>query len=403
MMPPPETTDRPTWAEARDRSYAATTAGRASTVPLAAAIGRRLAGDVVALCDLPHYPSAAMDGWAVNGAPPWTVVGTDHLRTGQCRVIVTGELIPHGATAVLRSEHAARNRVGGTDQVSPSEAARADEPRNGEHIRPIGTEAHRGDALIRSGTLLNPADIALVAAAGHDALFVYERPRVRLVLTGDEIVVGGVPPNGRVRDSFGPTLPWLVASLGGVASTTLHVPDSAAALREALSGSAGDHEIVVSTGGTGHSRADHLHSVIEELGAILLVDGIRMRPGGPSILARFPDGRILVGLPGNPRAAMLALITLAGPLLAAMTGGPKPQTTVVRVGTALPGRPDTSLLVPYLLENGVAVPTGWAGSGMMRGLAASAGVLVCPPGGILADGEAEAFSLPWVAPDGGRA
>jgi molybdopterin molybdotransferase len=388
--------ERPTWAKARDLSYAAAILGREEVVSLADAVGRRLARDVVAMYDLPHYVSSAMDGWAVRGSQPWTVVDSDSVRAGECRAIVTGALVPDGATAVLRSEHSIRTRDGFISHIATNAAARSDEPRDGEHIRPVGTEAREGDILIEKGTRLNPAHVALVASVGHDDLTVSARPRVRIVVTGDEVVAAGVPPVGRVRDSFGPTLPWLLASLGGVVVSSLHVRDSKAELGEALSGAPEDHELIITTGGTGTSGADHLHGVTTKLGATVIADGIRMRPGGPSVLARFPDGRFLIGLPGNPLAAILGLITLAEPLLAAMTGAPMPRTHRVAVNADIPGRPTVSVLVPYRLESGSAVPTAWVGSGMMRGLAASTGVLVCPPSGISRGGDAESFSLPWV-------
>jgi molybdopterin molybdotransferase len=391
---------RPTWTEVRELSYAAAMPGRSQVVALADAVGRALVSDLVAEYDLPHYASSAMDGWAVNGPPPWKVVEAQALRAGECRPIVTGGLIPEGAVGVLRSERAEVRREGSVDLVAPNADARVDEPRDGEHIRPIGTEAHKGDVLIQRGTRLNPAHVALAASVGLDELTVITRPRVRIVVTGDEVVPAGVPRSGRVRDSFGPTLPWLVASLGGQVVGSLRARDSDGALRDALSSTPTDHDLVITTGGTGTSSADHLHPVAQELGVTLLADGVRMRPGGPSILGRFPDGRFLVGLPGNPLAAMLALITIGQPLIAAMTGAPAPQLQRVTIGEDISGKPGVSALVPYSLVDGRAMPSAWMGSGMMRGLAASTGVLVCPPEGIAFGEDGEAFSLPWGSPRG---
>jgi molybdopterin molybdotransferase len=387
--------NRPTWAEVRQLSYTAATPGPEDVVSLAEAIGRALAHDLVAEYDLPHYASSAMDGWAVSGAPPWRVVTAETLQPGECMPIVTGALIPGGAAGILRSERAALTRESSGDFVAPNADARADEPREGEHIRPVGTEAREGDLLIQRGSRLNPAHVALAASVGLDELTVFVRPRVRILVTGDEVVPAGVPGKGRVRDSFGPTLPWLVASLGGVVVDSLRSPDSHDALRVALSGAPEDHDLVITTGGTGTSSADHLHPVAEELGVALLANGVRMRPGGPSVLGRFPDGRFLIGLPGNPMAAMLALITIAEPLLAAMTGAPAPQLERVTVGEDISGKPDVSALVPFSLVDGRAVPSAWTGSGMMRGLAASTGILVCPPEGILRGADGWAFALPW--------
>lgn len=389
---------RPSWTAARHRSYDAAVPGASELVALGDAAGRRLARDLFALCDLPHYVSSAMDGWAVCGAAPWRVVDSATLASGECRPIVTGAMLPPGAIAVLRSEHASIARHGDAKWVTTTPSARPDEPRDGEHVRLAGTEAMTGDVLITAGTVLNPAHIALAASAGHDEVAVSVRPRVRLVLTGDEVVSVGIPASGRVRDSFGPVLPSLIAQLGGFVSDAIHLGDSLPGMIDSLSTDPAGHEVIVTTGSTGSSSADHLRDALHALGATMLIDGIRMRPGGPSLLARLADGRFVVGLPGNPLAAILALLTIGEPLLAGMTGAAAPSIHRVAVGAELSGRASTSLLIPYRLEDGLAVATGWLGSTMMRGLADSVGVLVCPPEGVVAGADTDAFPLPWAAP-----
>lgn len=396
MTPHPHGNDeRPSWSRARETSYSAAAAGPIESVALAECVGRVLAADVVAEYDLPHYASSAMDGWAVRGNQPWTVSDSPTLGEGECRAIVTGGLVPDGTLGILRSERAEVFESGARTQVRTNGDARPDEPRPGEHIRLAGTEARKGDILIRRGTRLNPAHVALAAGVGVDRLRAFARPRVRVVVTGDEVVGAGVPGAGRVRDSFGPTLPSLVANLGGLVVESRLARDSAGDLADALAGDPTDHDIVVTTGGTGKSGADHLHHVAAGLGVTLLVDGIRVRPGGPSVFGRFPDRRFLVGLPGNPLAAMLALVSLGGPLLASMTGQPSPELQHVRVRDAIAGRPNVDTLIPYRLDDGRAVPAEWTGSGMMRGLADSVGVLVCPSAGLAQDEVAETFVLPW--------
>jgi len=389
---------RPSWLDARRISYDAAGVGVVEFVELGAASGRPLARDVIALCDLPHYASSAMDGWAVCGPPPWRVVDAPALAPGECRVIVTGAVLAPGARAVLRSEHANVSSQGGVEFVTTTADARPDEPRDGEHLRAAGKEANAGEVLIEAGTTLNLAHVALAASAGHDSVAVTARPRVRLVLTGDEVVQSGIPAVGRVRDSFGPVLPSLIAGLGGVVLDTIHLADSLPAMIESLSSDPAGHEVIVTTGSTGSSSADHLRRALSDLGATLLIDGIRMRPGAPSLLARLADGRFVVGLPGNPLAAILALLTIGEPLLAGMTGAPAPLTDRVTVGAAVEGRASTSLLVPCRLIDGLAIPTALTGSAMMRGLADSVGVIVCPPEGVAAGADADAFLLPWGAP-----
>ncbi|MFD1214961.1 molybdopterin-binding protein, partial [Arthrobacter sp. GCM10027362] len=185
------------------------------------------------------------------------------------------------------------------------------EPPAGRHIRPAGEETRAGETVIAAGTVLNPAHLAIAAVCGHDELPVLRRPEVALLLTGDEVVTAGIPAPGKVRDTFGPALPAIIRRLGGVASRTVRLPDDFGTMLAAVRGCGAD--VVVTTGGTGHSQADHLRPVLAELGARILVQSIRMRPGHPALLARLPDGRPLVGLPGNPLAAIMALLTLGAP------------------------------------------------------------------------------------------
>lgn len=383
-------TARPSWHDARAVAAAAAAAAAAAsalpaeTVPLDAAVGRRLADDLLSPIDLPHFASAAMDGWLVVGDGPWELTDAEPTA-GQARHIVTGALVPEGATAVLRSESGAV-----ADGVLRSTAP--GEPRPGHHIRRPGTEALRGERVIEAGALLNPAHIALAASTGADELTVQAVPAVALVFTGDEVVTHGVPAAGRVRDSFGVQLPALIGLLGGRAVSAARVgdtlDDTVSALRDAHA------PLVVTTGGTGTSAADHVRDALEVLDARILVDGVAMRPGGPTRIAELPDGRLVAALPGNPLAAMLAAITLVEPLIAGLAGRAAAPTRPI-AGIAAEGRPGTTTLVPYVVADGRAAVAVWRGSAMLRGLAHADGILVVPPGG-LRDGEpAESVDLPW--------
>lgn len=384
-------TTRPTWREAR---AIAAKAGAAAVrppevVPLDRAVGRRLVDDLVTPIDLPHFASAAMDGWLVVGEGPWDLVEVEAPGGGQARQIVTGAHVPHQADAtiaVLRSES-------GVAEGGVLRSTVTGEPRPGQHIRLPATEAERGELLISAGTLLNPAHVALAAATGADDLTVLATPTVALVFTGDEVVESGLPAAGRVRDSFGVQFPALIGMLGGRVTGTARVPDTLDDTVAALQG--GRADVIVTTGGTGGSPADHVRAALLELGARLLVDGVAMRPGGPTRIAELPDGRLVVALPGNPLAAMVAAITLLEPLLAGLAGREPAATRAVR-GTAADGKPGSTVLVPYTEVDGRAVVAAWRGAAMLRGLAEAVGILVVPPDG-LHDGEAaESLPVPWL-------
>ncbi|WP_440710210.1 molybdopterin-binding protein [Herbiconiux sp. YIM B11900] len=403
------------WHEARRIARAAAVSLEPIRVPLEAAAGRVLAGDLHALLEVPHYDSSAMDGWAVAGDPPWRVLDDDSnpvtLRGGEARPIVTGGLVPGGIRGVLRSEHGVVRSVDGLRMLEPRPGA-AGEPHPGQHIRLAGREARKGERLIGAGRPLNPVHLALAAAGGHDHLAVAARPAVAVLLTGAEVVPQGIPGPGRVRDSFGPSLPGVIASLGGTVTgldrigddldatiTAIAAITARATANPAPSDSAppagAAPSLLLTTGGTGGSGSDHVRAALRALGAEFLVDGLAARPGGPALLARLPGGLLVVGLPGNPLAALLSLLTLAHPVLAAFQGLPLPALGEVVLGAAVEAARSPTVLRPYRLHDGLAVPTDWHGSGMLRGLADADGVLVCEGAGAAAGERVPTLPIPW--------
>lgn len=405
-----------TWQEARQRAFDVAAPIPPGPVPLSSALGRTLASDALALQDMPHYASSAMDGWAVNGSGPWILTEPgQRLAPHQASPIVTGGLIPPGAKAVLRSESGViTTDDDGLPVLALGGTAKPGEPRNGQHIRKAAEEAAEGDVLLKAGTVLNPAHIALAALAGLDHLEVLGKPLVRFLLTGSEVVARGVPMPGQVRDTFGPQLGAVVGLLGGIAGEQLKVGDSyeewIAALRdtepsadeltpdEPYIEAEAPADVVVTTGGTGRSGTDHLRKAVAELGGSLLIDGIAMRPGHPAVLAELPDGRFVLGLPGNPLAAMMALFTVGGPLLAALGHGRLEEVGEVPCGTTIDADPGRTRLMPFKLVYGLASPAQHAGPGMMRGLAGAHGVMVVPPHGVQLGEMVPAFALPWGKP-----
>ncbi|AEA23602.1 MoeA domain protein domain I and II [Pseudonocardia dioxanivorans CB1190] len=334
------------WHSARRRAHAEGRPLPGRPVELAAAAGLVLAEDLVSRVAQPAFDTSAMDGYAVAGRGPWTVLGEVRagrqwpgcLRPGEAVAISTGAPVPAGARAVLPVEDTSRSgdEVRGLDGCAP-------EP--GRHIRRTGENSPAGALLADSGSVVSPAMLGLAAAAGHDDLVVRPRPRVRLLITGDELVTAGPGGAGRVRDALGPTLPPLVAGLGGDLVETAHVQDSFAALAAAV-GSGAASEIVLVTGSTSVGVTDHLHRLLDGLGARAVVDGVTCRPGHPQLLAALGSRRWLIGLPGNPYAAIVAAHTLLAPLLAGLGGRPVPplrRTAVAGVPPAVDGH---TLLVP---------------------------------------------------------
>ncbi|WP_138444578.1 molybdopterin molybdotransferase MoeA [Sinomonas susongensis] len=400
------------WSEARAAAAAAGSPIPPVEAPLSVCAGRALAKDLTALTPMPHYASSAMDGWAVSGSGPWILAERgEPLAAHQASPIVTGGVLPPGTRAVLRREH---GEIAPDEEGLPhlrlSPAAPPGAPSGGADIRPAGEEAQPGDVLLAAGTELGPAQLALAALAGYDELPVEGRPLVRIVRTGSEVVESGVPAPGRVRDVFSFLIPPLVAAHGGVLVGQRKIGDGAEEWHAALAdddaggpaapgaGPLGPADVVITTGGTGKGESDHLRDVVARLGGRLLVDGISMRPGHPTVLAELPDGRFFVGLPGNPLAAVMGFLAVGEPLLASLAGREPLGAVELPSGTVFEPELRRTRLVPFRRMYGMASPAGASGAGMLRGLARADGVMVIPPHGVQLGEPVQALPLPWGRP-----
>ncbi|AND17292.1 molybdopterin molybdenumtransferase MoeA [Rathayibacter tritici] len=365
------------WDEARRIVGETVARSGVATVPLLAARGAVLDHDVAATRPLPHYDSSAMDGWAVRGRGPWA------LEDGTAAPIVTGAVVPDWSDAVLPSEQG--------EICEEVLTARAPLP-PGRHLRRAGDEAARGAVLVGAGTRLTPAHLALLAVAGVDALDVRLPAAVDLLLTGDEVDTEGMPPAGRVRDAFTPLLPALVELSGGdVGEVVRRGDDEDAIARTLLTGSA---PILLSTGGTGRSRVDAVRRALGTVGALILIDGVDMRPGHPTMAAVLPGGTLVIALPGNPLAALLAALSFLPSALDAASGAvPRPLHRGVLAEPLR--RPGTTVLVPVSRsEDGWRAAAGIR-SHMLTGLAASQAVAVVPAPGAAAGDSVRLLPLPW--------
>ncbi|WAX79163.1 molybdopterin molybdotransferase MoeA [Streptomyces sp. KMM 9044] len=425
--PSPATRHHPrhslSWTEARDVAERAARQGTGSRsthrtpvpVPLDAALGLTLAAPLTALTDLPSFDTSAMDGWAVSGPGPWAVREKDvlagyaehpPLTDGEAVRIATGARVPPDTTAVLRSEHgrtddngrlhairlraATATRSGGAPHAGPASAVA-----HGQDIRPRGQECRSGDQLLSVGTLVTPAVLGLAAAAGYDTLSALPRPRVEVLVLGDELLTGGLPHDGLIRDALGPMLPPWLRALGAEVTAVRRVRDDARTLHKAITKS--DADVVVTTGGTAAGPVDHVHPTLRRIDAELLVDGVEVRPGHPMLLARTKENQYLVGLPGNPLAAVSGLLTLAEPLLRTLAARPAPEPYTMPLRDAVHGHPHDTRLIPVVLRGDVAGPLHYNGPAMLRGIAAADALAVVPPGGTRPGQEAELLDLPWAS------
>ena len=225
-------------------------------------------------------------------------------------------MLPEGADAVVMVEYTAEH----PDQTL--EVRRAVAP--GENVLQPGEDVQAGELLFEAGTQLRPQDIGLLAALGIVRLAVYQRPRVVILSSGDEIVpINQRPGPGQVRDANAYLAAAQVQTWGGLPSIRGILPDEFAALRAALAGALSEADLILISGGSSVGVRDLTLAAIQDLpGAEVLVHGVAIRPGKPTILAAVGEtgARPLLGLPGHPASAAVVMEVLGRPLLEQLSG-----------------------------------------------------------------------------------
>lgn len=378
------------WHQARAAVFNNVKPATTRRVPLSDAVGKVLAANIPALSDLPPFNASRVDGWAVAGQGPWVIIDSIHagdvatvsLTDGQCVHIATGAALPAGTTACLRDEWSTHNgaKVTATHELSI-----------GQDIRPAGYEAHHEEVLVQTGTRLTPGIVGLIAAAGHDAVEIYQPLTANVLIFGNELVTTGTSGNGKVRDSLGPQLPAWIESLGMNCLSVMHIHDTLDAHIEALAQSTAD--VIITSGGTAAGPVDFLHEAIAQRGGSLLIDAVQVRPGYHQLFAQLGD-QYLIGLPGNPQSAVIGLLTLGQPLAAAAYQQPFPTWADIEVGVDMPNIGSDARLVLVRIENRQAHPVEFLDSSMLRGFVAADGYCLIPPGGICAGELTEYCPLP---------
>jgi molybdopterin molybdotransferase len=294
-------------------------------IPLAAALGRVLATDLVAGISVPPHDNAAVDGYALRGAdlnPDGDTVLTvvervpagdarpTTLVSGQAARIFTGAVMPDGADTVVMQEDVS---IEGDRLTVPAGL------KTGANRRRAGEDSKAGDVLLTSGHRLRPQDLALAASVGHARLTVFKPLRVGVFSTGDELrEPGDALPRGAVHDANRYMLLGLLHRLGVVADDLGILPDRLDAVRDALAAAAETHDLLLTSGGVSTGEEDHVKAAVEALGTLHFWR-LAIKPGRPLALGQV--GRVpFVGLPGNPVAAMICFLRFARPLVLGLAG-----------------------------------------------------------------------------------
>jgi molybdopterin molybdotransferase len=361
------------WSDARIAAHEAAALLRPVRADIADALGGTLAEPLIAATPLPPFDTAAMDGYAVAGDPPWQVTGIvlagqpepRTLRPGQALEIATGAVVPPDASAVLPYEKACRTGDSVTGSV-----------RGGQHIRRTGEQFATGAELAPAGAAITPPLLGLAASTGADTLTVRRRPRVTAVIIGNEVRASGLPGGAAIRDAIGPMLPGLIAALGGDLVETVRIADRSADLAALLDRAA--TEIVLTAGASSVGRADIVPKTLTAVHARVLVHGVACRPGHPQILAAIGD-RWLVALPGNPYAAVVAAHTLLAPLMAGLVGRPLPPLPEMPLQGQITPHPTVTRLIPVRWAGAFVEPAGTDRPASLQGAALADAIAVLPP------------------------
>jgi molybdopterin molybdotransferase len=362
-------------------------------VALPDAHGRVLAEDLTSAVDVPPFDSSAMDGYALVAGPAseLEVIGESRaghpserpVAPGVAVRISTGAAVPRGTTAVIPFERTSANG----DRVEVEETA------EGANIRRAGEDLRAGDVVLVRGTVLGPAELGVAASVGRAELRCARRPRVALLVTGDELVQPGGPLGpGQIYTSNGFALAAEIERAG--AELVLHdtVPDKAEATHAALARALEGADVVIASGGMSVGPHDHVKGALRELGANERFWGVSLRPGKPTWFG-VRDSVLVFGLPGNPVSAMVTFQLFARPALAALQGAdPAARRATATLDEAVGRNPRREEAVRVRLrhaEDGLhALTTGEQGSHILTSmLGADALALVAAGDGELSAGE----------------
>lgn len=389
-------------AEARERILSRFQPVAAERLPLAECANRVLAQDIAAATDLPLFDNSSMDGFAIRAADVATAAPasprtlrvvadipagsqpTISLEPGEAARIMTGAPLPLGADAVIPVEETNfQNRDAGTHAPENVQAMKS--MRAGENIRLRGADVRAGEVVLRTGKMLRPQDIGLLAMLGEAKVSVHRKPRVALFSSGDELLPVDAPlAAGKIHDANSYTLAALLRDAGveviplGVAS------DRRAAVESLLERAVREQaDLIVSSAGVSVGAFDFVKEVVESNGRLDFWR-VNMRPGKPLAFGEY-GGIPFIGLPGNPVSAFMGFEVFVRPALGRLSGleTANRPTVRVRLGEAIESDGRESYLRAEVREEGgvlVAHLSGHQGSGNLLTLVRANALLIIPAG-----------------------
>jgi molybdopterin molybdotransferase len=368
-------------------------------VPLLESLGRTLADEVVADRDLPPFPRATRDGYAVRAEDVQPIPtelrivgqiraggglpdGFTKLEEGHAISIMTGAPVPSGANAVIMVEHTERSG----DLVRLLRAVGT-----GENVVSRGSEARAGAVLIEGRTRISHPQIALAAAVGKSKVSVYSRPRIAILPTGDEVVpIDSKPASNQIRNSNSFSLAAQVIAAGGEPIQLPIAPDEPIRLRELIAQGL-ESDLLLLSGGVSAGEYDLVEDALSHFSAEFLFTGVQIQPGKPLVFGRArsmsQEGWThFLGLPGNPISTMVTFQLFASILLRALSGaaaGSGLRGTKARLGKEVRVKTGLTRFLPARLsgnwDDAEVEPVKWQGSGDVAAFSRADCLLVIPP------------------------
>jgi molybdenum cofactor synthesis domain-containing protein len=335
-------------------AHAQLRAAQTEYVLLEHALRRVLAEPIVSDGAYPAAPRSAMDGFAVRSSETpgrLTIAGeirmghawSSPLAAASAVKIPTGGVVPADADAVVPIEDVELN--GGTVEVAGAVPA-------GDCITPAGSDMRAGETLLEPGRRIGAAELGVLATLGIGSVAVYRRPVIAVISSGDELVeLAAQPTAAQVRDSNRWAVAGALEALGAAVKHLPTAPDDPARLEALLREAVATCDGVVLTGGSSVGERDFTPAIIGRLGGPgVIVHGLRVKPGKPTVLASVA-GKPIVGLPGNPASALLILEAVAAPIVSALVGRPcAPVRRQARLAEPVTKRAGWTWFLPVRLD-----------------------------------------------------
>lgn len=359
---------------------------RTEVVPLLQANGRVLAQDVKAEMDVPPFPRAAMDGYAVLAEDTFPA-GTFHpvplqllevihageeakkaVQKGTCIQVATGCPIPPGADAVVMVE----------DTEAEGDVVKVYKPvYPRQNVSPQGEDIVKGTVLLSEGMLLTPGRIGVLAALGIEQVEIYQKPRIAVIPSGNEVVPLDEPLSpGKIYDVNSYTLSALIQENGGIPTIFPIVPDELEKVKDTIE-EALAYDLIVLSGGSSVGERDMMVEAVEHLGEVKF-HGIAVKPGKPT-LCGVVEGKLIIGMPGYPTSCLTNGYGFLVPVLRKLARLPLRRPSPVRV--PLSRRVVSTIgrhqYLPVRLEGGEAVPA-FKESGAITSMALADGWIEIP-------------------------